>query len=268
MSWLGGVRLEGEGLEDYEDFDGPTLAHVRCDVQQTSAPMPKVAPRIHFHWQEGRARLDAGPWRGSLQAMEDGEYDATIAIPRHGEEQAAAMLSAAVRSHAGGLDLHAAVADIGGAAIAFVGPSGAGKSTALGLTEGATTLAVDRAAVFQHGDGWWVSALPGGSPGEPPQPHSDEVCLPLLAIARVVHGEGTPGYKPASGVDAMALVRAATVHPPASPRVEKGLLATALRLAEQVPVGVVATVLEVSLNDTLAAWLGPYAAERFGDDAG
>jgi hypothetical protein len=118
------------------------------------------------------------------------------------------LLASTLVELGGGLYVHATALEVAGEAVLLLGPSGAGKSTAARLLAGATCFAEDRVTVVEvPGDGWWVWALPGGSPSG--LEHSTHCALPLGAFLRIRQSAAAVGVARAGVGQAAFLLREA-----------------------------------------------------------
>jgi len=270
---LGGVAFEllaeagqGASLGDCGEFavpmaevgTGAVVGEVRCALAVEPALMESPEGReIRWEWRQDRGSVRTMRVRAELRRLSPGRYAATARLGAGPEAKSlAAALSSAVVSREGGLSLHAAAAELGGAAVLFVGPSGAGKTTARDLVLAGRRFSRDRVTVFPAaGCGWMAWAMPGGSPVIEPMPAAAHVALPLACVLRVHQGSAVE-LRRAEGAEAMALVRESVMCGGTTAADELERLAAIERLVSEVPVGVVTTVLGVDLSARLCDWVG------------
>jgi hypothetical protein len=223
-----------------------TVARVTCAVStDASLPeRPREAGDVVLGVTRGRGlALDASAFRAEVVAVGPRRYAASarIAPGWHGLRALLRGLGACVLEREGGLTLHAAGVVLGGRAVLYLGPSGAGKSTAARLSDGARAFADDHVALVPSAQGWMAWGLPGGSPAGIPS--AAGVVFPLGALLRVHQGDESPAIEWSSGASALFTLRAAVESSNDSPDAEGARLAAATRVASEVDVGTIYTVL-------------------------
>lgn len=229
-----------------------TIADVACAVS-IDASLPGLLPDqdiLRGRTDGGRMVLHAATVRADVFALGPRRYAASARIapgPR-GLRALLRVLSAAVLEREGGATLHAAGVEVDGRAVVYLGPSGAGKSTAARLSERARSFADDHVALVPTQAGWTAWGLPGGSPVH--MPRSAGIAFPVAALWRVERGQGRPSAERLWGATALFAVRAA-VECDFLPETEAMRLSIAARIAREVEVGVMHTVLGHSLTPEL-----------------
>lgn len=270
---FGGVHLEilsghgascSPGADDRRFAVAPgtasTVAEVACSVCADPTLGRALGPDGNvLGWSRevpGRLALASAGLRVEITALGGRRYAAS-ARAEPGERGAHALLrgvAAAVLEREGGVTLHAAGVELDGRAIVYLGPSGAGKSTAARLTDGGRSFADDHVALVPTESGWMAWGLPGGSPNR--MPASAGVVFPIAALLRVRRGRASPRVERLSGTAALFAVREAVESGDCSPEAEAARLSTAARIAREVEVGTIHTVLERPLMREIAMGLG------------
>lgn len=222
-----------------------TVADVACAVSVDASLPGPVHPDgdiLRGSALGGRIALEAAAARIDLVALGPRRYAASarVAPGARGLRALLRAVSAAILEREGGTTLHAAGVEVDGSAVVFLGPSGAGKSTAARLSERARSFADDHVALVPTDTGWMAWGLPGGSPARMAQ--SGGTVFPLAALWRVQRGTGAPTAERLTGAAALFAVRAA-VECDGLPETEAARLSTAARIAREVEVGAMHTVL-------------------------
>lgn len=222
-----------------------TVADVACSVSVDASLPGPCSPEgdiLFGSADAGRIALEASAVRIDLNPLGPRRYAASARVapgPR-GLRALLRAVSAAILEPEGGATLHAAGVEVDGRAVVYLGPSGAGKSTAARLSERARSFADDHVALVPTDAGWMAWGLPGGSPA--PMPQSAGVVFPLATLWRVQRGEQRPVAERLTGAAALFAVRAA-VECDGLPETEAARLSTAARIAREVEVGAMHTVL-------------------------
>ena len=247
---------------------GPTLAVLHCaarvdrtlDIEPTAAPPNAVECRGDAnHTSLVSSGLDL-----QLAPLGAGRYAASArvaATPDAGVKLLRAATTTVLRLE-GGLALHAAAVEIAGRAVAFLGPSGAGKSTAVRLSAPLRCVAEDHVALVPTPGGWFLWAMPGGTPSGAAA--SSRIVMPLAGLARIRQGRGRVTLTPLSGSDALFAIREAVESDDCSVEAEVARLGAVDRLAREVEVAAIHTVPGEVLGPTLSRWLDATPGDRRG----
>jgi hypothetical protein len=162
-------------------------------------------------------------------------------------------LVAVVVHAAGGVVVHAAGVAIDDRAVVYVGPSGAGKSTAATLTDGARMFAYDHVALLPQSSGGVLAyGLPGGTAAA--MAYTEQVVWPLGAVLRILRDgpavpkPHAPRARALQGADALFTLREAVEPVDASTFAERARLDAVSVIAAEATIGVLHTVLGVSIG--------------------
>lgn len=230
------------------------VAEVTCTVAVDSTlptPPDRHGDILRSDPYDDRTVLRGSACVAELTTLGAGRYAASarVAPGSRGLRALLRGLSSAVLEREGGATLHAAGVEVDGRAVVYLGPSGAGKSTAARLTEDATSFADDHVALVPAPRGWLAWGLPGGSPtGMTP---SARITFPVAKILRVRHGRGAPFIEPLSRAAALFVVRGALESTDCSMDAETARLSAAARIAREIEVATIHTVLGAPLTREL-----------------
>lgn len=161
-------------------------------------------------------------------------YDVTYHLEGTDAGPLLSALATVIMQREGALIVHSSVAEIEGAAVAFVGPSEAGKTTTCNNLSGARWFARDRSCFHKHLGKWHVWALPGGD--DVHLEKSTAHRLPLKAVCRIQQDDSVtePVIKQASPARAAMILRESIQAQTLEPEQEERLLTIALCLSEEV----------------------------------
>jgi hypothetical protein len=200
-------------------------------------------------WEKTETGMRVSTSRIAAEVTTIGLHCFAVAARMRAAEDLSALLlvlTATVVELAGGLYLHATAVELDGAAVLLLGPSGAGKTTAAQLLGDVSCLAHDRVIVVPaldaaDGGGFWVWALPGGSP--PMLAKSTRRVLPLSACVRIRQAREKSAVVRVPLAQAYFLVREAVEIAIDSGFHEANRLDASAALASNVPVAIAHVVL-------------------------
>lgn len=241
----------------------PVVARVRCSVQLGRERPAEPIAGIAISQAGATTHVACDALRAEITREATRAFQARVWLG--GEPSAANALllglSAAIIQLQGGLHLHAAALELDGAAVLFIGPSGAGKSTALELTPGTGVLAYDRVALARSPRGQWVAwSLPGGQPTQ--GRWGAQRALPVSTILRVRKGTGLPRLTASRGARRLFALRESVDVADLSPAAEEQRMATLERIAAELNVGEIETVLTAPHTVALREYIAGARRER------